>query len=165
MLRSYPARNIARAALRQQSRCATRQLSSSPAPAGVAMLKKGPAAIRNQATAATASAAAPSPAACENPRVTYVHILTVTQSTQRKSSSCVQFNGAKKTRFESFTIWTATPRDGRVVRLSHRHFDLCWLTGSRFIGKSGGEIFHEMMLRQGVKHVCEYQNCSIEWRR
>lgn len=23
-----------------------------------------------------------------------------------------------------------------------------------FIGKTGGEIFHEMMLRQGVKHVC-----------
>lgn len=25
----------------------------------------------------------------------------------------------------------------------------------RFIGMSGGEIFHEMMLRQGVKHVCK----------
>src|SRR2546423_6189023 len=24
-----------------------------------------------------------------------------------------------------------------------------------FIGLSGGEIFHEMMLRQGVKHICE----------
>ena len=24
-----------------------------------------------------------------------------------------------------------------------------------FIGKNGGEIFHEMMLRQGVKHVCK----------
>lgn len=27
-----------------------------------------------------------------------------------------------------------------------------------FVGKKGGEIFHEMMLRQGVKHVCMY--CS-----
>ena len=24
-----------------------------------------------------------------------------------------------------------------------------------FVGMNGGEIFHEMMLRQGVKHVCE----------
>lgn len=23
-----------------------------------------------------------------------------------------------------------------------------------FVGKKGGEIFHEMMLRQGVRHVC-----------
>lgn len=26
----------------------------------------------------------------------------------------------------------------------------------RFIGKTGGEIFHEMMLRQGVKHICMF---------
>jgi len=25
-----------------------------------------------------------------------------------------------------------------------------------FVGMKGGEIFHEMMLRQGVKHVCMY---------
>ena len=31
------------------------------------------------------------------------------------------------------------------------------------MGLSGGEIFHEMMLRQGVKHVCMYlQNA---WKR
>jgi acetolactate synthase-1/2/3 large subunit len=23
-----------------------------------------------------------------------------------------------------------------------------------FVGMKGGEIFHEMMLRQGVKHIC-----------
>lgn len=30
-----------------------------------------------------------------------------------------------------------------------------------FVGKKGGEIFHEMMLRHGVKHVCKYTplNC------
>ena len=28
-----------------------------------------------------------------------------------------------------------------------------------FVGLSGGEIFHEMMLRQGVKHICKYCNC------
>lgn len=27
----------------------------------------------------------------------------------------------------------------------------------RFIGKTGGEIFHEMMLRQGVKHICRFR--------
>ena len=26
---------------------------------------------------------------------------------------------------------------------------------NRFVGLSGGEVFHEMMLRLGVKHVCE----------
>ncbi|RBQ72815.1 hypothetical protein FVER14953_20559 [Fusarium verticillioides] len=25
-----------------------------------------------------------------------------------------------------------------------------------FIGKTGGEIFHEMMLRHGVKHICTF---------
>lgn len=25
----------------------------------------------------------------------------------------------------------------------------------RMVGMSGGEIFHEMMLRLGVKHVCK----------
>lgn len=25
-----------------------------------------------------------------------------------------------------------------------------------FVGMKGGEIFHEMMLRHDVKHVCEY---------
>lgn len=29
------------------------------------------------------------------------------------------------------------------------------------VGMSGGEIFHEMMLRQGVKHVCEYPRLDI----
>jgi acetolactate synthase-1/2/3 large subunit len=23
-----------------------------------------------------------------------------------------------------------------------------------FVGMNGGQIFHEMMLRQGVKHIC-----------
>jgi hypothetical protein len=36
--------------------------------------------------------------------------------------------------------------------------DVCGelLTVCRFIGKTGGEIFHEMMLRQGVKHICTF---------
>ena len=30
-----------------------------------------------------------------------------------------------------------------------------------FVGMNGGEIFHEMMLRQGVKHICAFSsNCS-----
>lgn len=29
-----------------------------------------------------------------------------------------------------------------------------------FVGMTGGEIFHEMMLRQGVKHVCTYNNTN-----
>lgn len=28
---------------------------------------------------------------------------------------------------------------------------------SSFVGLTGGEIFHEMMLRQGVKHICKFQ--------
>lgn len=30
------------------------------------------------------------------------------------------------------------------------------LTLHRLVGKTGGEIFHEMMLRKGVKHICMY---------
>jgi hypothetical protein len=25
-----------------------------------------------------------------------------------------------------------------------------------FVGMTGGQIFHEMMLRQGVKHICTF---------
>jgi len=34
-------------------------------------------------------------------------------------------------------------------------------TYHRFIGKTGGEIFHEMMLRHGVKHVCRFTEMAI----
>lgn len=46
-----------------------------------------------------------------------------------------------------------------------------------FVGMKGGEIFHEMMLRHNVKHVCEFlsavpqihtkqltQHSRISWR-
>lgn len=32
------------------------------------------------------------------------------------------------------------------------------------VGMSGGEIFHEMMLRQGVKHVCEFSVPKIVYQ-
>ena len=32
----------------------------------------------------------------------------------------------------------------------------------RFVGLSGGEIFHEMMLRQGVKHVCRSRHVILQ---
>lgn len=32
---------------------------------------------------------------------------------------------------------------------------------NRFIGKTGGEIFHEMMLRHGVKHICAFAFRSL----
>lgn len=35
----------------------------------------------------------------------------------------------------------------------------------RFVGLSGGEIFHEMMLRLGVKHVCESFLGFLEYAR
>ena len=31
-----------------------------------------------------------------------------------------------------------------------------------FVGMKGGEIFHEMMLRQGVKHICMTHPPDIE---
>lgn len=30
-----------------------------------------------------------------------------------------------------------------------------------FVGMTGGQIFHEMMLRQGVKHICTYNHNPI----
>lgn len=35
------------------------------------------------------------------------------------------------------------------------------LTLPRFIGKTGGEIFHEMMLRQNVEHICKAGNAKL----
>ncbi|KAG0650031.1 Acetohydroxy-acid synthase catalytic subunit [Hyphodiscus hymeniophilus] len=121
MLRSQPARNIARAASKQ-SRCATRQLSSSRAPAGIAMIQKGPAGTRNQATAATSPA------------------------TQPRQSPSPAFNSDTPKRTNSNPL-----QHGR----QQPEMD------ESFIGKSGGEIFHEMMLRQGVKHIFGYPGGAI----
>lgn len=33
----------------------------------------------------------------------------------------------------------------------------------RFIGKTGGEIFHEMMLRQKVEHICKLGRTIGSW--
>lgn len=46
--------------------------------------------------------------------------------------------------------------------LSHRHSsDANTDQPHSFIGKTGGEIFHEMMLRQGVKHIFGYAGGAI----
>lgn len=34
-----------------------------------------------------------------------------------------------------------------------------------FIGMTGGQIFHEMMLRHEVKHVCMYSALTMSWER
>lgn len=39
-------------------------------------------------------------------------------------------------------------------RLLGSRIEANYLIPSRFIGKTGGEIFHEMMLRHDVKHIC-----------
>lgn len=127
MLRSQPARNVARVALRQ-SKCASRQLSGSPAPAGITMVDKGAAAIRNQAAAAAASATATSPA------------------TRTRETPAPAFNSAKPKRHGSNPL---------------QHGQQQPEMDESFIGKSGGEIFHEMMLRQGVKHVFGYPGGAI----
>ncbi|KAG9230675.1 putative acetolactate synthase catalytic subunit, mitochondrial [Amylocarpus encephaloides] len=122
MLRSYPARSAARA-LKQQTRCNTRQFSDSPAPAAIATIKKGPGAIRTQATSATAVASATSPQPRERPSPAFNH------STSRQDNPL---------------------QHGRQPEMDES-----------FIGKTGGEIFHEMMLRQGVKHVFGYPGGAI----
>jgi hypothetical protein len=48
-------------------------------------------------------------------------------------------------------IWKWTSRTSESPQPLNVHTD----RGHSFIGKTGGEIFHEMMLRQGVKHICE----------
>lgn len=55
-----------------------------------------------------------------------------------KSTNCKMFKAQKWTRGEEIHDLTAR---SIVMPFS-------------FVGLSGGEIFHEMMLRQGVKHVC-----------
>lgn len=90
------------------------------------MVRKGPAAIRTQATAATASAAtSPAP--------------------QVRESPSPAFN-------------SSSPKRNDINPLQHgRQPEM----DESFIGKTGGEIFHEMMLRQGVKHVFGYPGGAI----
>jgi hypothetical protein len=83
-------------------------------------------------------------------------MLTIVQTNPRKSKSGIQCHNPETRK--PFTTWPScsTYGNGRVVRLSHRNPSMFILTrGHSFIGKTGGEIFHEMMLRQGVKHICE----------
>ena len=86
-------------------------------------------------------------------------ILTIAQKNKRKSQSCFQcYNTKTRESFRACSTWP-TYGDGRIVRSEsppplNPHTD----RAHSFIGKTGGEIFHEMMLRQGVKHICE---CSL----
>ncbi|TVY87482.1 Acetolactate synthase catalytic subunit, mitochondrial [Lachnellula willkommii] len=120
MLRSIPARSAVRA-LRQKQRCNTRPFSNTPAPAAIAISKKGPAAVRTQTTAATAAAPSPQP----------------------RESPSPAFNT------------TPTRRENPLQNARQPEMD------ESFIGMTGGEIFHEMMLRQGVKHIFGYPGGAI----
>ncbi|RDL42149.1 Acetolactate synthase [Venustampulla echinocandica] len=120
MLRSQSARGAVRA-LRRQTSCNIQSFSSSPASAGIALARKGPAAIRTQATAATATSV----------------------SSQERERPSPAFNAS-------------TPKDENPLQHAKRpEMD------ESFIGKTGGEIFHEMMLRQGVKHIFGYPGGAI----
>ncbi|KUJ07481.1 acetolactate synthase [Mollisia scopiformis] len=123
MLRTNPARSATRA-LNQL----TRNFSTSPAVGGIAYVRKLPSETRSQATVATASAPASSPA-----------------SATREIPSPA-FN-------------TITPK--RENPLQHQQYARSQEMDESFIGKTGGEIFHEMMLRQGVKHIFGYPGGAI----
>ncbi|TAQ84253.1 hypothetical protein B7494_g7422 [Chlorociboria aeruginascens] len=126
MLRLNPARAAVRT-LKHTSRFQIRHFATSPTPAAIGMVRKGPAAMRTQATVATASAPATSP------------------SPYSRESPSPAFN-------------TAVPKhtsDSALQPTWQPEMD------ESFIGMSGGEIFHEMMLRQGVKHLFGYAGGAI----
>jgi len=45
--------------------------------------------------------------------------------------------------------------------VSHHELLMCWAEARSFVGLSGGQIFHEMMLRQDVKHIFGYPGGAI----
>ncbi|POR38949.1 Acetolactate synthase [Tolypocladium paradoxum] len=100
-----------------------RHFTSTTQPAAVLAPKKVPTGQRNQATAATATSAAPQVRAVPSPAF----------SAEDQDRSHVQ----------------------PLVNPQNAHMD------ESFIGKTGGEIFHEMMLRQGVKHIFGYPGGAI----
>lgn len=62
-------------------------------------------------------------------------------------------------------IWTSRMSSFCELHTATRRQVKRVLTHSRrFIGKTGGEIFHEMMLRHDVKHVCKFcRTPSSRW--
>ncbi|KAF2473530.1 acetolactate synthase [Lindgomyces ingoldianus] len=97
------------------------------------MIHKGPSASRSQATAATACAPTSKPYSFES------------TTRQPRESPSLAFN---TTQLKANPLHLA--RSGQQQELDES-----------FIGKTGGEIFHEMMLRHGVKHIFGYPGGAI----
>ncbi|RFU27858.1 hypothetical protein B7463_g8472, partial [Scytalidium lignicola] len=125
MLRSQ----VTSRALKQKARCTAQLFSTSSKPARAVLISKGPGAVRNQATSATATATAP----------------TTSPTSQTRETPSPAFN-------------TSSRRWNESNPLQHQKEPEM---DESFIGKTGGEIFHEMMLRQGVKHIFGYPGGAI----
>ncbi|PWI69544.1 hypothetical protein PCL_01191 [Purpureocillium lilacinum] len=103
-----------------------RHFTSTTQPAAVQAPRKIASGQRNQATAATATSAAP------NVRATPSPAFNAEEQQQQKHSHVQPLVNPQKSDMDE-----------------------------SFIGKTGGEIFHEMMLRQGVKHIFGYPGGAI----
>ncbi|RDW94333.1 acetolactate synthase [Coleophoma crateriformis] len=142
MLRSQPARSALRA-LGQSSRCPTQSFTTTAASAGIVAGRRGRVENRRQQSNATAT----SP------------MSTAAPATQVSISSSHHWVPETKTREVPAPAFNAaTPKRQNDNPLQHaRQPEM----DESFIGMSGGEIFHEMMLRQGVKHIFGYPGGAI----
>lgn len=167
MLRSRQVNKAAQAlaqASRQQRRALTTPQTASTI---VNQNKKTPSGVRTQATTATAYVPfSPSTVSglCRCDRMLIcepVPLQTFTGCPRASLQRCCQ------QRQEPCRALVPSPvtRNGRVVRTHPRIPTARCNTYSykfdRFIGKTGGEIFHEMMLRRGVKHICTCDACRL----
>ena len=102
-------------------------------------------------------------------------------SPYRKVASSNQSNSESSKRAQSTSTATATQERARPAPAFNREDTTARLNKDvqplrpynkgpeldySFVGKTGGEIIHEMLMRQGVKHVCEsilYILLLFEW--
>lgn len=168
MLRSRQVNKAAQAlaqASRQQRRALTTPQTASTI---VNQNKKAPSGVRTQATTATAYVILSSPP--QPPDFGLCNRMLICEPVPSQTFTgcpCASLQRCRQQRQEPCRALVPSPvtRNGRVVRshpgITTARRNTYSYKFDRFIGKTGGEIFHEMMLRRGVKHICTCHACRL----
>ncbi|CAD6504587.1 BgTH12-00095 [Blumeria graminis f. sp. triticale] len=85
-----------------------------------------------------------------------IHLRNVSSKAKLESMTATTPLGPREIPSPAFNLTTSEKPEFRAPQ-----FEQTQKLDESFIGKTGGEIFHEMMLRQGVKHIFGYPGGAI----
>ncbi|KAL2888657.1 acetolactate synthase [Ceratocystis lukuohia] len=108
-------------------------------------------AIQSLARPAVISRASPAPLATAS----FNAVRGLTSSTRKQATPATASSEPREVPSSNFNTTTNDKRHVQSLKSKSEVMD------ESFIGKTGGEIFHEMMLRHGVKHVFGYPGGAI----